>query len=377
MRVAMSNKNEITEEDFQQEHSSEEQNFKFEAEVNRKHSYQKIVVAALIFLVALAAIIGAFYIGKSRLDEWRADRAFAAAEKRNEARAGTSRQGRSFETDFYQSEEPSLPDQFGDPKPKPKSTPPIPLLQSQPTQPAAATQAKPEAAPEAPPLFAYPEKKKSENYENVQEYAAMIKANSAPTETGQSSASKLGDRSFVLARGSQVPCVLETQLVSNIAGQTSCIISQNIYSDDGSRLLIPRGSSAIGSYGETMQLGDERIAVIWDRIKTTDGNVIDVDSGAADAVGTMGVGGHVENHWGKRIGAAMLLSLIDDAVDITVAEQSSGNNYGQSTSRSTKNLAEKVLDSTINIKPTLSTNRGARLMIFVSKDLWFDDVYED
>lgn len=119
--------------------------------------------------------------------------------------------------------------------------------------------------------------------------------------------------------------------------------------------------------------------MVWERIKTTDGFVIDVDSGAADGVGTMGVGGFIDNHWSERLGAALLLSLIDDAVDIAIARQrgSGGTVYGNSTARSSKNVSQKVLNATINIKPTLSANRGARLMIYVSKDLWFDDVYGD
>lgn len=380
----MSNK--ITEDSFKTEEPFL-MDGKFNSEVQKKKNSKNLVILGFIFLVLMLSIIGAFYLGKSKFEEWRQERAAAQLEKKNAAKTNTSRRGRDFIMDWIDSEEAKaapvtqettaptpvvLPQTFSKPAPA-AATPPIPVLnQSIKTAPTQA-QVQPKAAI---PFFDYPEDTKKTSFSSIQDYARAEAEKSKPTNTVQATAAKLGDRSYVLARGAFVPCILETQLFSNIPGQASCVIPDNIYSDDGSRLLVPRGSSVVGTYGNTMQVGDSRIAVVWERIKTNDGYVIDVESGAADGVGTMGIGGYIDNRWPERIGAALLLSFIDDAVDIAVAEQQSGDNrMGDSTGRSTKTLAEKVLDSTINIKPTLSVNRGARLMIYVSKDLWFDDVY--
>jgi type IV secretory pathway VirB10-like protein len=213
---------------------------------------------------------------------------------------------------------------------------------------------------------------------SVQDYAKVSAARNAITSTGQTTAAKLGDRSLLLARGSFVPCVLETQLFTNVPGECRCVLPEDIYSDDGSTVLMEKGSTVAGVYGNTIKPGDSRIAVIWNRIKTVRGMVVEVDSPAADGVGTMGVDGHVDNHWPKRIGAALLLSLIDDAVTIEVAKQSEGATSTArptSTADTTKSMSEQVLQSTINIPPTITKNRGARLMIYVKRDLWFHDVY--
>lgn len=212
---------------------------------------------------------------------------------------------------------------------------------------------------------------------NVQDFARAQAAKNPITGTAQATAANLGDRSYVLARGSYIPCILETQLYSNVPGESGCLVPDNVYSDNGKVLLIEKGSHVTGSYGNTLRQGDHRIAVVWSRIKTTTGIVIDVESPAADGVGTMGVDGFLDNHWVERIGAAFLLSLVEDAVAIEVAKKG-GNTSTQpsATANTTKSMSEKVLESTINIPPTLSKDRGTRLMIYVKRDLWFDSVYK-
>ncbi|WP_197485428.1 type IV secretion system protein VirB10 [Delftia sp. GW456-R20] len=202
------------------------------------------------------------------------------------------------------------------------------------------------------------------------------------TKTPQALATMLGDRDYLLAKSASIPCTLQTQLNSTVAGPVKCVVSQDIFSDNGKVVLIERGSTIDGEYKSTLKPGDARIAIIWSRIKTPNGIVVDVDSPAADSIGTVGVSGDVDNHWMQRIGAAFLLSMIDDVIRLQTAKsgaQAAGANGSTqpytATTTTTKSIAEKVLDSTINIPPTLTRNRGERLMVLVNRDLWFDGVY--
>lgn len=203
---------------------------------------------------------------------------------------------------------------------------------------------------------------------------------SALTKTPQVRAAKLGNRDFLLARGGDIPCVLQKQILSNIPGTTSCLITENIYSDNGAVLLMEKGSKVEGSYSQGLKVGDVRLAVMWERVKTTNGVVIDLDSPSTDSVGAAGVPGWVDNKWMERIGAAFLLSIIQDAVTLEASKSGAGNNgngypaYGNSQSNVTK-MSEKVLDSTIGIAPTIIKNRGELINISVNRDVWFDQVY--
>lgn len=202
------------------------------------------------------------------------------------------------------------------------------------------------------------------------------------TSPAAAEATKLIPRSLVLARGAYIPCVLESQLISNIAGFVSCIVTDNIYSDDGRTLLIERGAHVSGEYRSGMHQGDARLFVLWDRIKTPNGIVIDVASPGGDAVGGQGLPGEVDHHWWQRIGAAFLLSTFQDAVTIAIAKESASGSATTSvttlptnTTGTAQDMSKAVLDNTINIAPTLFKNRGELLTIYVARDLRFDHVY--
>lgn len=197
------------------------------------------------------------------------------------------------------------------------------------------------------------------------------------TNTNISSAGMLGDRNLVLAKGTFIDCVLQTKLDTTVPGMSACVITRNIYSDNGKVLLIERGSTVTGEYQQGVQQGMNRVFVLWTRIKTPNGVVISIDSPGTDPLGASGLPGKVNRHFFQRFGAAMLLSLIDDAA-ATMANNTEGNgttvNY-DNTSQSANDMANTTLESTINIPPTLYKKQGERINIFVARDLYFGDVY--
>ena len=213
----------------------------------------------------------------------------------------------------------------------------------------------------------------------VQEVAERSR-NKGLTGTRQVSAANLGDAGLVITRGHHLPCVLETQIVSNLPGTTACILTENVYSTNGKVLLLEKGTRAVGEYKTGLRTGDTRLAILWDRVETPTGVVIDLDSPSADMVGAAGVPGWVDNHWFERIGAAFLLSYVQDAIQYKTTQATppgalvSGPSYSNTTGTGSA-LAEKVLNSTINIAPTLIKNRGDLITIEVRHDLWFQDVY--
>lgn len=198
------------------------------------------------------------------------------------------------------------------------------------------------------------------------------------TVTGMSSANMLADRNMTIAKGAMIDCVLKTRLDTTVPGMGSCIVTRNIYSDNGKILLIERGSEVTGEYTAGVQQGQNRIFVLWTRLKTPNGVVIALDSPGTDSLGGAGLGGHVKYHFWRRFGAAMLLSVVDDAAQFAANRNNQGGNtynFG-STANAASDMADTVLQQTINIPPTLYKNQGDRINIFVARDLYFGDVYE-
>lgn len=189
-------------------------------------------------------------------------------------------------------------------------------------------------------------------------------------------ASRLSDRSMLMPKGTAFTCSLKTRVISAVSGMVSCITARNVYSDDGRVLLVERGSHMDGEYRITaVKPGMTRIPVLWTRIRTPNGIVVDLDSPGTGALGEGGIDGHVDNRWGERIGAALLLSFIDDLVRIQVAESQSGTTVYGGTMKEGSKLAEKVLESTINIPPLIYQNQGATVGVYVARDVDFSAVY--
>ena len=203
----------------------------------------------------------------------------------------------------------------------------------------------------------------------------LTSSNNEPVNAG-----RLADRNFILPKGKAIDCILETAVVSSVAGMTTCVVTENIYSDNGKVVLIEKGTQATGEYASTsLKNGQDRLFVVWDRLRTPNGITINLNSPGTDGLGASGLPGYVDNHWGQRIGAALLLSFIQDAVGYAVARDASGTAgtvvYGNTTATGNK-LAEKVLENTINIAPTLYKNHGESISIRVARDLNFAPVYE-
>lgn len=193
----------------------------------------------------------------------------------------------------------------------------------------------------------------------------------------------LGNRSLTLPRGVLFTCSLKTRVVSATSGFVACQVQRNVFSDDGKVVLAERGSHLDGEYRVVhLRPGVTRIPVLWTRLRTPHGVTVDLDSPGTGALGESGIGGHVDNRWPERIGAAMLLSLIDDAVKIAVSDASATNGLSgsstvllPSTTAASSKLAEKVLEATINIPPLLYQNQGSVVGVYVARDVDFSKVY--
>ena len=196
-------------------------------------------------------------------------------------------------------------------------------------------------------------------------------------------ASMIGDRDMILPEGRTIDCNLSLRLISEVSGKATCVLSSYVFGDSGVAVLAEPGSVATGDYVAFAAQGQRRLFILWSRLKTTKGVIIELNSPAADALGTSGLDGYVDNRWPERVGAAFLLSTVQDVIGYETARAASGGNGNAATgiavfqhSTETGNrLAERILESTINIKPTIYKHQGDRATITVARDLDFGSVY--
>ena len=183
-----------------------------------------------------------------------------------------------------------------------------------------------------------------------------------------------------MPKGTVFTCALKTKVISAASGFVGCQVQRNVFSDNGRVLLIERGWHLDGEYrASSVRPGTVRIPVLWTRIRTPNGVTVDIDSPGTGRLGESGIDGYVDNRWPERIGAAMLVSLINDAVQLVIQNQANDVQGDTiilpATTSSTSKLAEKVLESTINIPPLIYQNQGGILGIYVARDVDFSSVY--
>ena len=135
-----------------------------------------------------------------------------------------------------------------------------------------------------------------------------------PTVTPAVAASVLPTRRFLLAKGAFIDCTLETAIDSTLPGMTTCITATDTFSADGTVVLLERGTKLVGETRGQVQQGSARIFVLWTEARTPTGVVVPLSSPGTDELGRSGLPGEVNRHFWDRFGAAILLTVINGAV---------------------------------------------------------------
>lgn len=212
-------------------------------------------------------------------------------------------------------------------------------------------------------------------------------------------AASIGDRSAKASRieridalvpeGTLIPGILETAIVSDLPGQVRAIVSQDVYSFDGRRVLIPTGTRLIGEYQSEITRGQTRIFVVWTRMLRDDGVSVRLSSIGTDSLGRAGLTGRVDKKFRERFGAAILLSVVGAGASYlagygseAAAGESSDAQNAEELARETlaqafSDMANQALGDSLRIPPTISVSQGERIFVFVRQDLDFSALYED
>jgi len=216
----------------------------------------------------------------------------------------------------------------------------------------------------------------------------------------------------LVAQGTLIRADLLTAIQSDLPGNVSAIVREDVWSFDGRRVLIPAGTKLIGDYRSGITRGQTRIFVVWTRLLREDGVSVQLGSIGTDDLGRAGQASFIDQHYVERFGASILLSVVGGASQFiaTLGQQSQLNNQqntsqsytdpltgitttiqsqpnqnllnarqigSQQVSQSLTKLAEEALKDSINIPTTIYVDQGTRIVVFVKKDLDFSNFYPD
>lgn len=183
---------------------------------------------------------------------------------------------------------------------------------------------------------------------------------------------------YKILQGKLIAAVLETSISSDLPGMVRGVISKDVYSDTGRVVLLPKGTRLIGQYNATLSVGQTRIMIVWTRAITPQHVDIALGSPNTDQLGQAGMDGNVDTHFWKIFGTSALLSVLGvmaSSATVKNSNSDSGNTYQNAVSQGVLNTSNSVLQSRVNIQPTIRVAQGSAIDVFVARDLDFSAVH--
>ncbi len=193
---------------------------------------------------------------------------------------------------------------------------------------------------------------------------------------------------YVLRAGAVIPGTLITGIKSELPGQISGQVAQDVYDTaTGKHLLIPQGTRLLGVYSNQVVYGQDALLIAWQRLTFPDAKALDIGSmPGTDSAGYSGFHDQVNNHYVRLFGSALLMSGV--VAGITYSQNPAGGSvaqFGPPTAGSVLSAAlgqelgqvtTQMFAKNLNIAPSLKIRPGYEFNIMVVKDMTFNKPYQ-
>ncbi|MFG1313135.1 TrbI/VirB10 family protein [Xanthobacter autotrophicus] len=177
----------------------------------------------------------------------------------------------------------------------------------------------------------------------------------------------------ILQAGAVVPAALITGIRSDLPGQITAQVTENVHdSPSGRILLIPQGTRIIGQYDNGVGFGQRRILLVWNRLIFPNGRSIVLErQPGADAEGNAGLEDGVDYHWGELFKAAVLSTILSVGASAGTSGSDSDlvSALREGASDSISQTGRQIVQRQLNIAPTLTIRPGFPVRVIVTRDL--------
>lgn len=183
---------------------------------------------------------------------------------------------------------------------------------------------------------------------------------------------------YEIKTGTNIPIVLNIEVNSDIPGNITAIVRENVYDTiTGNYLLIPMGAKLFGAYNSELTFSQERMQVVFNRLTLPNGKSINLGSMLGGSqMGQSGLTGKVDMHLTKVVSSVIMAAAVGGAngaltnnnnndKDKNQALQGAGTEAGTQVVTVVNSFAEKFL----NVQPTIKVPVGARGTLLITKDL--------
>ena len=177
---------------------------------------------------------------------------------------------------------------------------------------------------------------------------------------------------YILQAGAVIPAAMITGIRSDLPGQVTAQVTQNVYdSPTGSLLLIPQGTRIIGEYDDGVTFGQRRVLLVWNRLVFPNGHSIVLErQPGADAAGYAGLEDGVDYHWWDLMKAAGLSTLLGIGTELATSDEDRLIRAIRDGAQDTINQAgQQIIQRQLQVEPTLTIRPGFPVRVIVTRDL--------
>ncbi len=193
---------------------------------------------------------------------------------------------------------------------------------------------------------------------------------------------------FEVKTGSFIPMTLETSINSDLPGQITARVTEDVYDTiTGCRMLIPAMSRMVGRYDSKIALGQGRMLVAWNTLVFPDGAELNLAGMQAyNTDGQAGLASDVDNHYWRMFGLTFGLSMITTGVQLSVpqpnpttggaaAPQTPAQILAASLSQQYGTLGAQIISRYMAVQPTLRNFAGERFIVMVPRTIVLPKVW--
>lgn len=183
---------------------------------------------------------------------------------------------------------------------------------------------------------------------------------------------------YTIFEGAVIPAVLMTKVSSQLPGQVTGVVSQDVYDGvSGNHLVIPKGSTVYGTYNNSVIQGQSRLMVSFSRLILPNGRTVSLlGMPGADKLGQHGIEGDVNNRYFQRFGFSFLTAVLGSIVDknntsATTVINTGGAGSGVSTAAGTVlvEMSRAEQQRSAQIQPIITLKQGEKFNINVNRDI--------
>ena len=176
----------------------------------------------------------------------------------------------------------------------------------------------------------------------------------------------------MLQAGAVIPAALITGIRSDLPGQITAQVTENVYdSPTGRILVVPQGTRIIGEYSSNVGFGQRRVLLVWNRLIFPNGRSIVLErQPGADIQGYAGLEDSVDYHWWDLAKAAGLSTLLAIGAEMVVSDEDRLVRAIRDGAQSTINDAgQQIVRRQLQVAPTLMIRPGFPVRVMVTRDL--------